>query len=995
MQIRSNNLFHLWGLLPQRVAHAQISATAISGTIGANPFSIQWQQIDALTVHSGSWFDSLELTVADERYLLRGLESKAVARFVGNTKQHLLQAITQTTQWQHLLQLAERYQQQHHYFSSSEWQPLANVVRLGQKLTQLALQPEQFRDPAQQQLLRFAQQLSSANITELGRNHYNQQVVPRLLQRHQRFFDTVEKMPLSERQRQACVTNDDHNLVVAGAGTGKTSTLVGKAGYLVAAGLAQPEEILLLAFGNKAAEEMNQRLAQRLPTLAKQFTASTFHGFGNRIVAHARGHKASLTQLVEQEEQLQRFVQEALETQLTYNAAYQQQLLVFFASYSTPAKTQFDFDSIEAYHEFISKCRLITLQGEFVKSIGELRIANLLYLWGIDYRYEMKYEHPTASLEHGQYKPDFYLPEAQLYLEFFGINKQGHTAPFVDQQQYWQGIEWKRQLHQDKQTKLAELYSHQLSDGSLETELERLLSQHQLHKAPLDPTQALQQLQQQQHSPWRGFCDLVIRFLGLYKEGQHNLDELRQQLDADSGYDVARSNHFFDLFEPLLDAYQRHLKLQGEIDFADMIALATERLQQRQFNHGYRYVLVDEFQDLSTGRGRLLNALLQSRPNMRLFAVGDDWQAIYRFNGSDLRFFTRFDHAFSPAQMLLLDKSYRFNNRIHQLSSTFVMANPEQLQKQIHTHTQVQAAAVRLVNVREQLPQQLGQTPQQYKLAANAQALQRALAVFSRHAAKHQPDRVAQVLVVGRYSAINMRELPELTPLQASLPNLNVSYKTAHASKGLEADYVVVIGLDQGAFPSVKNHDELIDQVLPQAEQFSFAEERRLFYVALTRAKHFVYVLFDGDKPSPFVLELARLNKELVEHSGAPLVQHRCPKCQQGQLKRLTSKYQSVFYVCSLKPACDHTERACPECSSPMPTQPQGFRRCVNRDCGQIDILCLRCGIGTMKIRNNQPGKEPFYGCSRYRRDAEDCCRENIKTEAYQQRLQQAKRCRS
>ncbi len=167
-------------------------------------------------------------------------------------------------------------------------------------------------------------------------------------------------------------------------------------------------------------------------------------------------------------------------------------------------------------------------------------------------------------------------------------------------------------------------------------------------------------------------------------------------------------------------------------------------------------------------------------------------------------------------------------------------------------------------------------------------------------------------------------------------------------------------------------------------------EERRLFYVALTRAKHFVYVIFDNDNSSPFLSELTKFGLQYVDNKLAPqLAKWHCNQCKIGMLRPFTTKYNKTLYKCSFSPACDTLVNSCKHCNSPLEVNAQGFRRC--RGCGEIEIGCLRCGIGTMVARcENDPNRETFYGCNRFRRGADDSCRENITVAAYQQRLKEA-----
>uniref|UniRef100_A0A5Q0TLK5 UvrD-like helicase C-terminal domain-containing protein n=1 Tax=Vibrio algicola TaxID=2662262 RepID=A0A5Q0TLK5_9VIBR len=202
----------------------------------------------------------------------------------------------------------------------------------------------------------------------------------------------------------------------------------------------------------------------------------------------------------------------------------------------------------------------------------------------------------------------------------------------------------------------------------------------------------------------------------------------------------------------------------------------------------------------------------------------------------------------------------------------------------------------------------------------------------------------------------------------------------------------ILFGVDTGVFPFTRENDELIDLVLPNKDSYTHGEERRLFYVALTRAKHFIYLLFYGENRSPFLTEMENYGMKYVDVKLAPkLKKWHCNQCKTGELRPLKTKYNKTFYKCSLSPACDTIVNSCKHCNSPIETSSKGFRAC--RGCGEIEIGCLRCGMGTMVARSeNDPNRETFYGCNRFRRGADDSCGENIKTKAYQERVIQAKR---
>ena len=988
MQLETTGFTRFWQNIFRKTVAVTLENSQIAIAINGQQQRVSLNDIDALTIKKDFFSSRLVIAVEGQNdVVLKGYNSSNLNTFTQQTIQHLLVLVAASERWRVFERSLDMVKTREVYLSSNQWQPIAELYLLKTKFFKLGISLDRLTNPLHQRLLASAKMLSENSVSELGRELHNQSVVPVLLSKYERFFDTIEKLPLTDKQRIACVTDDDHNLVIAGAGTGKTATLIGKAGFLVEAEIAKPKNVLMLAFGNKAAAEMNERIKDRIPSVAEDIKASTFHALGNEIVANFGGYKKALTPFAEQPLKFTQFINSTIVTLAETDANYKALLVNYFSSLGTPAKAELDFETIDDYHEFLSSCRLITLKGEWVKSVGELRIANYLTLNGITYEYEANYKFDTKSVARRQYQPDFYLPAADLYIEYLGLNEKFETAPFVDQQSYLEDLEWKRELHATKNTKMAELYSYQLMQGKLPQCLEQVLTDNLVTVNPIPLAEIFAQLKAENETQWLGFIELMQRFLGLFKEGGHSVEEILINITTEQ-YDIERTRAFLALFEPILYSYQEHLSETDTIDFSDMIALAFEIVGNGKFFHSYNHILVDEFQDISGGRAKLLKALLASKPNMRLFAVGDDWQSIYRFNGADIGLFTEFNKSFSPSTSVPLDKTFRFNNKIHNVSSQFVMANPDQIIKNITTHADIDTPALRLVDIKQDLKPSFLSIKEQ-KQQAYQHALQRSLNTFNKSA--QQNNKRLSVLIIGRYRKENMKMLSGFDIDKLRYAFLDVNYVTAHASKGLEADYVVVLGVESGSFPSSRENDELIDLVLPQKESYLYAEERRLFYVALTRAKHFIYVLFDSDQGSPFLAEINKYGNKLIDNKLAKsFTKWHCPCCKSGTLKSLQTRYNKTFYKCTLAPACDTTMNACKHCNSPMQTNAKGFRFCLG--CGEVELGCLRCGMGTMVARlENDPNRETFYGCNRFRRGADDSCGENIRVEAFEKRYSEAK----
>ncbi|MCJ7631362.1 UvrD-helicase domain-containing protein [Candidatus Bathyarchaeota archaeon] len=278
----------------------------------------------------------------------------------------------------------------------------------------------------------------------------NEEYVKNELAKFKTFFDGFEANPLTERQRQTIVIEEKHNLVVAGAGTGKTSTLLGKAGYILQKKLAEPDEILLIAFARKVRDELEERTLRKL---GREIAIETFHSLGLNIIADVEKRKLSVSELSTDKLKLQKVILRFIEERLG-DPKFLQKIVEYFAFYETPYKSMFDFKSKGEYIDYLRNHEVRSLKGDLVKSLEECKIANFLYMNGIDYSYESDYEANVASRQHRQYKPDFYLPKYGIYIEHFGVDRNGNTAPFVDREKYLEEMSWKKRTHQENGTKL-------------------------------------------------------------------------------------------------------------------------------------------------------------------------------------------------------------------------------------------------------------------------------------------------------------------------------------------------------------------------------------------------------------------------------------------------------------------------------------------------------------------------------------------------------------
>lgn len=700
------------------------------------------------------------------------------------------------------------------------------------------------------------------------------------------FFDTVEKSPLTPEQARAVVCFDSRMLVVASAGSGKTSTMVAKAGYALHRNLIPADKILMLAFNNAAAKELGARTQERLAPLgldADRVAAKTFHAFGLEIIGQATGHKPRLAPWLEgggDLAQMGRIVDVLRATNPPFRIQWDFFRAVLARDYPDPHAEPDEGAKPPAFR---------TAQGEQVRSTGERMIADWLYFNSVEYVYERAYEVDTADSEHRQYHPDFYYPQIDAYHEHWAVDENGQAPEeFVG---YVEGMLWKRETHRHHGTTLLETTMAQLWSGEGLNHLAKELTERGI-RLEANPERLLAG---QTPTDYGRLLQTFRSFLSHAKSNRLSDDQLRARLEEQAPGEVRyRDAAFLRLFAPIRKEWDRALAAEGCIDFEDMLNLSADHLEAGDWESPYELVMVDEFQDASQARARLARALV-AKPGRHLFAVGDDWQSINRFAGADLSVMTDFQRLFGPSQVLRLERTFRFPQSIADVSSQFVLQNPSQLVK-------------RVVSSTAEFPPTIAAVSVDTDAAVKAAIHHRLKALHTQIARERVPQRAgvrATVLVLGRYRQ-QIDHMPDCRSLQDLL---DVKFMTIHASKGAEADYIVIPGMVSGkwGFPSTIPNDPVLRMALPVAEEFNRAEERRLFYVAMTRARRGALLFTVKKRESPFLMELIRDHGvPLTNAIGEPMESTVCPKCGRGFMVSRTSKRGS-FLGCGRYPRCKTT----------------------------------------------------------------------------------------
>ncbi|WP_243695910.1 UvrD-helicase domain-containing protein [Rhodovulum marinum] len=772
----------------------------------------------------------------------------------------------------------------------------------------------------------------------------------------QDFFDQIESNPLTPEQRLAVATDEDATLVLAGAGSGKTSVITAKAAYLIERGIRPPEDILLMAFGKDAATEMAGRIEARC---GAPVAAKTFHALAYGIIAEVEGQAPALADHASDDAQFNALIRDILRDLASRPGKALHLLIQWFAEFFRPERSPWEFKSKHEYYSYVEEQELRSLQGERVRSFEELQIANWLYLNGIAYEYEPLYEHPLPKTGRGAYTPDFRLTASGVYIEHFGVRKAPGpdgtevltTAPYIDRDSYLEDMAWKREVHAEHGTTLVETYSYERVEGRLTKALAEKLEPY-VTLNPRPPEQVFERLTELGQVD--AFTQTLGTFLRHFKGSGRTVEECREKTEGLK--EKARGRAFLEIFEPVHAEYQE--RLGPRIDFEDMIARATAHVRAGRYKSPFRHLLVDEFQDISQGRAELLRALKAQHADARIFAVGDDWQSIYRFTGSDIRLMRNFGQEFGGTfagktgihRTVDLGRTFRSVDRIALPARSFVLKNASQITKAVIPAGTAAAPAIRVAYV----------APKQ-----EAAALQQVLTDI-RGTMAGTSDKKTTVLLVGRYRHLRPKNI---AALEREHPGLSISFKTVHASKGLEADHVVILGAESGrfGFPSEIVDDPILDLVLPEPEKFEHAEERRVFYVALTRARKTVTLLAPGNKPSAFVRELIENPDygavELGE-AATPVV-HRCPACG-GRLIPKRSERSGLRFVCEHRRHCRTSRPACPACGNDLPERSKSEPDVFVCSCGTRFPACPSCGDGWLVERKGRFG--PFLGCVTYPR---------------------------
>lgn len=686
---------------------------------------------------------------------------------------------------------------------------------------------------------------------------------------------------LNEQQREAVVSEEKRLLVLAGAGSGKTKTLLQKIIYLIEEKGVSPLDILAITFTKNAANEMIDRLIlvadktggyeailhDKKKTKAEKDTARrdfvrkhkwiegltvrTFHSFGYSLMrTYGVNEFDNRFRIIGEEksgeeDEFSKYI--APET--AFEVFYKILILKCESRQYLLALKRYVLDYlVDKIHLKDHKITYLhkegkyytTLDGTRVRSKSEQFIADYLFRHSIPYQYE-----PQIRIQDFSFRPDFYIPAANLYIEH--VSAKSYSMKDKEEEFHKGEILYAKTY--ERMAENSALFNNVLDNlirGRLPSNfgIAKTLSFQEAFKGHLDHV--------------REFIRTVMRVTDLVKVERLDPDQVLLHAQKDQH---ERVRHFYELAIPLLQDYEQYCIDKSYLDFNDLISRSVSLLQNQEdvahkTQNRYPYILVDEFQDVNNLQVEMIKLLLTDQT--QLFCVGDDWQSIYGFRGSEVGYIIEFEKHFPNPTIIKLNLNYRSTQNIVGASNEVIKNNRYKIEKDI-----------------------LASKVSEHKIVVYAGAEEEENVAYC-------VQRVRECLETGipaEEILFLYRRSKMMHPFIEGLKRegLSVPYKTIHAAKGLEARVVFIVGLTDGygGFPDVWLEDRIFQIVKKANLDLLLEEERRLFYVALTRAKDKLFLITEKGRESSFLKEIP---DTYTVRTGIPLPSvveevRLCPTC--------------------------------------------------------------------------------------------------------------------
>ena len=816
--------------------------------------------------------------------------------------------------------------------------------------------------------------LSNPQGSSLIKKH-NDEFIKNHLVKDKNYLDNILKkvdpnINLDNEQRTVILSDEDHMLVIAGAGAGKTTTVAAKVKYLVEKRGIKPEQILVISFTNKAVGELRDKINKALKI---NCPVTTFHKTGYAILRRQETERMTIVN----EGFMYNVINNYLKGNILENPELVDKLILFFGSYFD---APYEGDDLNDFFNYISKSDFSTLRGnigkyteeiinkrtgkrisishETLRSQQEVRIANFLYMNGISYVYEKPYPYNILR-SRKPYTPDFTIIQGDkiAYIEHFGITEDGRNNRYTEKEleRYKKEVNDKVTIHKEHRTDLIYTFSSFKDGCDLIVHLKEKLIRLGFVLEPRSP---------EENKYISKLVKLICSFIQNFKTNGYTLDDF-YKFRIHSGNE--RTRLFLIICEQCYHEYSKRLKEKHAIDFEDMINDSARIIREEEIKGkklDFKYIIVDEYQDISRQRFNLTKEL-GKLCNAKIIAVGDDWQSIYAYAGSDITLFTKFCESFGYGQELRITKTYRNAQEIINIAGNFIQKNNAQIRKALISSKHISNPVI-IKTYTENVDRSLynGKGGKFYLIGKTVENVMDDIL-------KENPK--SSILLLGRYGfdgynlcrSADFKYDDRKGYLWSEKYNaVYLNFMTVHRAKGLGYDNVIIINArnDMYGFPSQIQDDPVMRYVVNTDRTIEYAEERRLFYVALTRTKNRVYIITPQQHPSEFVLELINDNPniciqgELNYHNKNEVVTKRCPICGYPLQLRYKKTYGLKLWICSNEPEiCDF-----------MTNNLNGEDMSI--------IKCDKCRDGYLIVKeSNDRNKKPFLGCTNYRQDKTGC----------------------
>nr|WP_300815483.1 UvrD-helicase domain-containing protein [uncultured Acetatifactor sp.] len=834
-------------------------------------------------------------------------------------------------------------------------------------------------------------QNTTAAYTEIEKrvDQLNEEFITKSLTTEKEYLDNILKsvdpaVSLDDDQRRVVLTDEDYCLVIAGAGAGKTTTVAAKVKYLVDRQGIKPSQILVVSFTNKAVNELKEKIQS---ALGIPCPIATFHSTGNAII-HVNAPEEKLN--IVDNSRLYFVIRDYFRGSVMQNESIVNKLIMFFASYFD---APYEGDDFNAFFNNIAKanystmrsdledfkCQVIdartkksvTIQNEVLRSHQEVEIANFLYLNNIDYDYEPAYPYNIAYARK-PYTPDFIICQdgRTAYIEHFGISQSGENDRYSPEELdcYKKAVNNKVRLHKQHGTTLIYTFSSYNDRKPLLAHLREELEAKGFELRPRSNKEVMESLVAGEENRYvRKLINLICRFISNFKVNGYTEDEFGRMYHSTQN---VRSRLFLDICNDCYLEYARWLRENKAVDFEDMInesaRILTEVKEMKQ-KLDFKYIIVDEYQDISRQRFDLTKALSEVT-DAKIIAVGDDWQSIYAFSGSDITLFTKFAEKMGYAKMLKIVRTYRNSQEVIDIAGNFIQRNSQQIPKQLVSPKRIEDPVVIYTYDRTFKGRDGNRrSGANYALAA---AVETAIGQLLEYKKKENKEP-GPILFLGRFGFdgdhLERSGLFEYSSRGSKIksvkyPKLDITFMTAHSSKGLGYDDVIIVNgkNETYGFPSKIEDDPVLAFVIKGDKSIDYAEERRLFYVAMTRTKNRVFFIAPEQNPSEFLLELKRDYKNVVLHGdwnedeAASKPKKACPLCGYPMQLKYKKAYGLRLYICTNEP----------EVCSFMTNDVRGGKLSIQK--------CDKCRDGYMIVKQARDSGF-LLGCTNYNRNGTGC----------------------